>query len=66
MFELRCRDVGFDCTGVVRGASKEDVLKQAAAHAAQVHGTTVTPELAEKVSSLIREQPADARDAASR
>lgn len=64
MFELRCRDVGFDCAGVVRGATQEDVLKQAAAHAAQVHGTTVTPELAERVSALIRERPADARDAA--
>ena len=64
MFELRCRDVGFDCAGVVHGATKEDVLKQAAAHAVQVHGTTVTPELAAQVSSLIRERPADTRDAA--
>ena len=56
MFELRCKDVGFDCPGVVRGATKEDVLKQAAAHAAQAHDTTVTPALAEKVSAVIRER----------
>ena len=56
MYELRCKDVGFDCAGVVRGATKEEVLKQAAAHAKQVHNTEVTPELAEKVSTLIREQ----------
>jgi predicted small metal-binding protein len=58
MFELRCKDVGFDCPGVVRGATKEDVLQQAAAHASRVHNTQVTPELAAKVATLIREQPA--------
>jgi predicted small metal-binding protein len=57
MFELRCRDVGFDCPGVVHGATKEEVLAQAAAHAAQAHDTVVTPELAEKVSALIQERP---------
>jgi predicted small metal-binding protein len=62
MFQLRCRDVGFDCPGVVRGATKEDVLQQAAAHAAEVHGTTVSPELAAKVSGLIQAQPVDGPD----
>ena len=57
MFELRCRDVGFDCPGVVRGATKEEVLTQAAAHAAEVHATVVTPALAEKVAALIHERP---------
>ena len=56
MYELRCRDVGFDCSGVVRGATVEAVLKQAASHAGEVHGTQVTPELAEAVRKLIREQ----------
>jgi predicted small metal-binding protein len=56
MFELHCKEVGFDCPGVVRGATKEEVLKQAAAHAKEVHGTEVTPELAAKVTALIREQ----------
>jgi predicted small metal-binding protein len=56
MYELRCKDVGFDCPGVVHGTTKEEVLKQAAAHAVEVHGAEVTPELAMKVSALIREQ----------
>ena len=56
MFELHCKDVGFDCPGIVRGATKEEVLKQAAAHTAEAHGTQVTPELAAKVSALIRNQ----------
>jgi predicted small metal-binding protein len=58
MYELHCKDVGFDCPGVVRGATKDEVLKQAAAHAKEVHNTEVTPELAAKVSSLIRDQGA--------
>jgi len=56
MFELRCKDVGFDCPGVVRAATKEEVLNQAAEHAAKVHNTQVTPELAAKVSALIRQE----------
>lgn len=56
MYELKCKDVGFDCPGVVRAVSKEAVLQQAAAHAKQVHNVEVTPELAQKVSSLIRER----------
>ena len=56
MYELRCKDVGFDCPGVVRATTKEEVLKQAAAHAKEVHNTEVTPELAEKVSGVIRKE----------
>ncbi len=65
MYELRCKDVGFDCPGVVHGATKEDVLAQAAAHAAQAHDTVVTPELAVKVSALIQVRP-DALNASPR
>jgi len=55
VFELHCRDVGFDCPGVVRGQTKEEVLRQAAEHAARVHETKITPEVAAKVEGLIRE-----------
>jgi predicted small metal-binding protein len=57
MFVLRCKDVGFDCPGVVTGATREEVLTQAAAHAGEVHGTQITPALAAQVAALIREQP---------
>lgn len=60
MFKLLCKDVGFDCNGVVRGATKEEVLTQAARHAEQVHRVQVTPEIAQKVSSLITEERDDA------
>jgi len=40
MKELRCREVGFDCEGVVRAEREEDVLRQAAEHARTQHGVT--------------------------
>ena len=64
MYELRCRDVGFDCPGVVHGPTKEDVLRQAAAHAAEAHDTQVTPAMAEQVSALIHLREEDAPGAA--
>jgi predicted small metal-binding protein len=43
------------CQHVVRGATEEDVLHQAAKHAAEAHGIKeVTPDLAAKVKSKIR------------
>jgi predicted small metal-binding protein len=55
MYELRCKDAGFDCAAVVTAPTKEDVLKQAAAHAREVHKTEVTPEMAKTISGLIRQ-----------
>lgn len=51
---LKCADVGFQCEGVIRAESVDAVLQQAAAHAKQVHGVEVTPEIAEKVKAAIR------------
>jgi predicted small metal-binding protein len=53
---LICRDVGFDCDGVVKAETEEEVLRQAAAHAKEVHDTEVTPEMAEQIKPLIREE----------
>lgn len=36
--ELRCGEVVPGCEGVVRGASQDEVMVQAAAHAADAHG----------------------------
>ena len=58
---IRCRDVGFDCEGVIRAKSEEEALQMAAAHAKSAHGLTeVTPEVVEKIKSVMREEPADA------
>lgn len=53
---LRCRDVGFDCPGVIKAESEEQVLQMAAQHASQVHQVQVTPEMAEQIKTLIREE----------
>lgn len=56
MKTLRCRDAGFDCEGVIQAANEEEVLSQAAAHAQAVHNVQVTPELAEQIQTLIKDE----------
>jgi predicted small metal-binding protein len=56
MKTLHCREVGFDCDGIIRANTEEEVLSQAAEHALTVHNFTVTPEVAEQVKSLIKEE----------
>ncbi len=55
MKTLHCRDAGFDCNAVIKAASEEDVLYHAAKHAKEVHGVTVTPEMADQLKTLIKE-----------
>jgi predicted small metal-binding protein len=56
---LRCNDVVGSCDFVARGESEQDILRQAAEHARSVHQVEeVTPELAEKVRSAIRDEAA--------
>lgn len=56
MKTLHCCDAGFDCEGVIKASTEEDVLTQAAQHALQVHGVSVTSELAEQLKTLIKEE----------
>jgi predicted small metal-binding protein len=54
---VHCRDVGFDCDGVVRAETEEDALQQVAAHAKTVHNLDeVTDEIADKVRSVMRDE----------
>lgn len=53
--ELRCGDLIQGCRAVFKGNSEDEVLKQAAGHAAKAHHITpITPELQEKVKGAIR------------
>lgn len=53
---IRCRDVGFDCNGVIKAKTEEEALKLAAEHAKTVHGLKkVTPEVVDKIKSVMRE-----------
>jgi predicted small metal-binding protein len=55
MKELRCREVGFDCQGVVRAETDEGVMRQAAEHARTEHGLKQLDDAtAQKIRSKIR------------
>jgi len=55
--KIHCKDVGFECDGVVRADSEEEVLKMAAEHVQTVHGVAeLTSEMVEKVKSVIRDE----------
>ena len=56
MKTLHCSDAGFDCKAIVQAATEEEVLQQAAVHAQQVHGVSVTAEMAETIKKLIKEE----------
>jgi len=54
---LRCRDVGFDCDGVIRAETEEEILKKAAEHAQTAHNLKeITEEVVEKVRAAIRDE----------
>jgi predicted small metal-binding protein len=54
---LRCRDVGFECDGVIRAETEEEVLKKAAEHAQSVHNLKeLSDEVVEKVRAAIRDE----------
>ncbi len=54
---VRCRDVGFDCEGVVRAETEEEALKQVAEHAKAVHNVDPVPaEVVDKVRQVMRDE----------
>jgi predicted small metal-binding protein len=55
---IHCRDVGFDCHGVIRAKTEKEALAMAAEHAKTVHGLKeITQEVVEKIKSVMREEP---------
>ena len=53
---IACNDVVPGCTFTATAVSEEELLKKVVAHALQDHGiTNVTPELAAKVKSAMRD-----------
>lgn len=56
---VNCRDVGFDCEGVVKAETEEETLALVAEHAKDAHGLDeVTPDVVAKVKSVMRDEPA--------
>ncbi len=56
MKTLHCSDAGFDCKAVLKADTEEEILAGAAEHALKVHGVSVTPELAQQIKTLIKEE----------
>ena len=57
--QIVCREVGFDCDGQIHAATEDEALASAAAHVRAVHGIEdVTPELVDKVTAVMRDEPA--------
>jgi predicted small metal-binding protein len=51
---VRCKDVGFDCDGVIKAETESELMQQVAEHAKSAHGVEeVTDEIVEKVKSVI-------------
>lgn len=54
---VHCRDVGFECDGVVRAETEQEVLTQVAAHAQSAHNVEVISEdLVAKVRQAMRDE----------
>lgn len=53
---MKCGDLMSGCEFEARGETTDEILQQAAAHAKEVHDLDVTPELAEKVKSVIKDE----------
>ena len=58
MKTFRCQDAGFDCNAVIKAESEDEILKQAAQHAATVHQVEVSPAMAAQIRSLIKDDNA--------
>jgi predicted small metal-binding protein len=57
--QLACNDLMKGCKFVAKAPNEQELLKQVASHAAQVHGVKeITPDLLAKVRSAMKEVPA--------
>ena len=53
---VNCRDVGYDCEGVVKADTEDETLALVAEHAKSAHGLEeVTPEVVVKVKSVMHD-----------
>jgi len=51
---LYCKDLGFDCEGVVRAETEEEAMQMVAQHAKDVHEIDeITPEIALQVKNVM-------------
>lgn len=54
--KVHCKDLGFDCDGIVTGETEEEVLEKVASHAKEAHNLTeISDEVVAKVRSVMKE-----------
>jgi predicted small metal-binding protein len=53
---LRCKDTGSECDFEARAHTEEELWRQVAEHAEQVHNLQLTDELKEQLRSFIRDE----------
>jgi predicted small metal-binding protein len=54
---VKCRDVGFDCDGVIKAETQEEALQLVAEHAKSTHNMEeVNQEVVEKVLSVMQDE----------
>ncbi len=54
--EFHCRDVGFDCDGIVQGQTEDELMSKVAIHAKEVHNMTdISEDVVNKIKSAVRE-----------
>jgi predicted small metal-binding protein len=54
---IRCRDVGFNCDGVIKAKTEQEALNLAAEHAKTVHNVKeVTPDIVKKIKSVMKDE----------
>ena len=64
MKTFSCRHIGWDCDFVARGSSTEQVLELVTGHARDVHKTSITPDLANRIEWLVLEERSGPRKVA--
>ncbi len=54
---VHCRDIGFDCEGVIRAETEEEAMKLVAEHAGKVHDMKEIPaEVVKKVLAVMQDE----------
>lgn len=54
---IHCRDLGFDCDGIIRAQTEKEAIQRAVDHAQKAHGMgELSPEIESQLKSLIKEE----------
>jgi len=55
---IHCRDLGYECDGIIRAHTEEEALELAIMHAERLHGLQhISPEIREEIRAAVREKP---------